>query len=39
MMRDIFSELAAAPLSDPDPVRRAQIQMKQPLPKRFYTEV
>jgi chaperone required for assembly of F1-ATPase len=26
-------------LSDPDPVRRAQIAMKKPLPKRFYTEV
>lgn len=38
-MRDIFSDLSSPPLSDPDPVRRAQIQMKQPLPKRFYTEV
>lgn len=37
-MRDIFSELAAPSLSDEDPVRRAQIQMKQPLPKRFYKE-
>ncbi|MGA1803625.1 ATP12 family chaperone protein [Rhizobium sp. HT1-10] len=26
-------------LSDPDPVRRAQIAMKKPLPKRFYAEV
>ncbi len=26
-------------LSDPDPVRRAQIAMKKPLPKRFYKEV
>jgi chaperone required for assembly of F1-ATPase len=25
-------------LSDPDPVRRAQIAMKKPLPKRFYAE-
>jgi chaperone required for assembly of F1-ATPase len=38
-MRDIFSDLSAPPLSDEDPVRRAQIQMKQPLPKRFYKEV
>lgn len=38
-MRDIFSDLSAPPLSDADPVRRAQIQMKQPLPKRFYKEV
>jgi chaperone required for assembly of F1-ATPase len=37
-MRDIFSELSAPPLSDDDPVRRAQIQMKQPLPKRFYKD-
>jgi chaperone required for assembly of F1-ATPase len=36
-MRDILSDLEAGPhLSDPDPVRRAQIQMKTPLPKRFY---
>ena len=26
-------------LSDPDPIRRAQIQMRTPLPKRFYKEV
>jgi chaperone required for assembly of F1-ATPase len=38
-MRDVFSDLSAPPLSDEDPVRRAQIQMKQPLPKRFYKEV
>lgn len=38
-MRDIFSDLSAPPLTDDDPVRRAQIQMKQPLPKRFYKEV
>ena len=37
-MRDILSDLeAGTQLSDPDPVRRAQIQMKTPLPKRFYT--
>ncbi|MCF3639750.1 ATPase [Rhizobium sp. TRM95111] len=34
-MRDILSD-PAAETSDPDPVRRAQIQMKRPLPKRFY---
>jgi chaperone required for assembly of F1-ATPase len=38
-IRDIFSDLSAPILSDADPVRRAQIQMKQPLPKRFYKEV
>jgi len=39
-MRDILSDLEAGSLlSDPDPVRRAQIQMKTPLPKRFYTAV
>lgn len=37
-MRDIFDGLAPE-MSDPDPVRRAQIQMKRPLPKRFYTDV
>jgi chaperone required for assembly of F1-ATPase len=37
-MRDILSDLSDA-MSDPDPVRRAQIQMKRPLPKRFYKEV
>lgn len=36
-MRDIFDGLAPE-MSDPDPVRRAQIQMKKPLPKRFYTQ-
>lgn len=34
-MRDILGDLSEA-MSDPDPVRRAQIQMKRPLPKRFY---
>lgn len=38
-MRDIFSELSAPTLSHEDPVRRAQIQMKQPLPKRFFKDV
>ena len=39
-MRDILNDLEAGKqLSDPDPVRRAQIQMKAPLPKRFYKEV
>lgn len=37
-MRDILSDLSEA-MSDPDPVRRAQIQMHRPLPKRFYNEV
>ncbi|MCF1467495.1 ATPase [Agrobacterium vitis] len=37
-MRDIFEGLTPE-LSDPDPVRRAQIQMKKPLPKRFYKDV
>lgn len=37
-MPDIRDELTGA-LSDPDPVRRAQIQMLKPLPKRFYTTV
>ncbi len=39
-MRDILNDLdSSVNLSDPDPVRRAQIQMKTPLPKRFYTTV
>ena len=37
-MRDILTDLSDA-MSDPDPVRRAQIQMKRPLPKRFYKDV
>lgn len=37
-MPDIRDDLHEA-LSDPDPVRRAQIQMHKPLPKRFYTTV
>ena len=36
-MRDILNDLEAGKyLSDPDPVRRDQIQMKTPQPKRFY---
>nr|WP_295465373.1 ATP12 family protein [Mesorhizobium sp.] len=39
-MRDILEDLEAGLyLSDPDPIRRAQIQSKMPLPKRFYNEV
>ena len=37
-MPDIRDDLHQA-LSDPDPVRRAQIQMHKPLPKRFYKVV
>ena len=38
-MRDILEDLEAGLyLSDPDPIRRAQIQSKMPLPKRFYAE-
>lgn len=39
-MRDLLHDLNEdfRP-SDPDPVRRAQIQMRSPLPKRFYAEV
>ena len=39
-MRDILGDHDAGRfLSDPDPVRRAQIQMRTPLPKRFYADV
>lgn len=38
-MRDILNDLEAPSLSDPDPVRRAQKQMRTPLPKRFYKSV
>ena len=39
-MRDILNDLEAGRLlSDPDPVRRAQIQMRTPMPKRFYKDV
>ncbi|KQV81590.1 ATP12 family chaperone protein [Rhizobium sp. Root1220] len=37
-MRDLLNDLSEG-LSHPDPVRRAQIQMKKPLPKRFYKSV
>lgn len=38
-MRDeLFSMDTKQELSDPDPVRRAQITLKLPLPKRFYKE-
>lgn len=37
-MRDLF-DIFNITQSDPDPVRRAQIQMHKPLPKRFYTDV
>ncbi len=37
-MRDILTDLDDR-LSDPDPVRRAQIQMKRPLANRFYKQV
>ena len=37
-MRDLLNDLSEG-LSHPDPIRRAQIQMKKPLPKRFYQTV
>lgn len=37
-MRDLLNDLSEG-LSHPDPIRRAQIQMQKPLPKRFYAEV
>ncbi|MBX4867888.1 ATPase [Rhizobium bangladeshense] len=37
-MRDLLNDLSEG-LSHPDPFRRAQIQMKKPLPKRFYVDV
>jgi chaperone required for assembly of F1-ATPase len=38
-MRDILGKLdTEIHLSDPDPVRRAQIKMRTPLPKRFYRQ-
>ncbi|MEK1855012.1 MAG: ATP12 family protein [Phyllobacterium sp.] len=36
MGNDLFNMDTKDGLSDPDPVRRAQIQSKLPLPKRFY---
>jgi len=39
-MRDLLNDLdAARHLSDPDPVKRAQKQMRAPVAKRFYTSV
>jgi chaperone required for assembly of F1-ATPase len=38
-MRDTPGPESDRKLSDPDPVRRAQIQMKAPVVKRFYTVV
>ncbi|MCL6708406.1 ATP12 family chaperone protein [Pseudomonas sp. R2.Fl] len=41
-MRDELSDIFGSFLPEPsheDPVRRAQIQMKRPLPKRFYKDV
>ena len=39
-MRDILNDLEAGKfLADPQPGRRAQIQMRTPLPKRFYKAV
>lgn len=39
-MRDMLNDLDAQKyLSDPDPIRRAQSQMKAQLPKRFYKDV
>lgn len=36
-MRDLITDVEdGIRLSDPDPTRRAQIQMRTPLPKRFY---
>lgn len=38
-MRDILPDFEdGIHLSDPDPTKRAQIQMRTPLPKRFYEE-
>jgi chaperone required for assembly of F1-ATPase len=37
-MRDLLNDLSKD-LSHPDPIRRAQIQMKKQLAKRFYTRV
>lgn len=39
-MRDLLNDLEAKDyLSDPDPIRRAQSQLKRQMPKRFYKEV
>lgn len=37
-MRDLLNDLSEG-LSHPDPIRRSQIQMQKPLPKRFYKDV
>lgn len=38
-MRDVLKDVENnIQLSDPDPVKRAQIQMRTPLPKRFYKQ-
>lgn len=38
-MREILTELEVESfVSDPNPMKRAQIQMRSPLPKRFYKE-
>lgn len=37
-MRDLLNDLSEG-LSHPDPIRRSQIQMQKPLPKRFYRDV
>ncbi|MBB3946955.1 chaperone required for assembly of F1-ATPase [Rhizobium skierniewicense] len=37
-MRDLLNDLTEG-LSHPDPIRRSQIQMQKPLPKRFYKHV
>ncbi len=37
-MREILTDLSDM-LSDPDPMQRAHLNMKQPLPKRFYETV
>lgn len=39
-MRELLTDLDSDPaLSDPDPVKRAQLLMRTPLPKRFYKAV
>lgn len=38
-MRDLLTDVESDILSDPDPVRRAQNQMRRDLPKRFYKDV
>ncbi|MBX3598619.1 MAG: ATPase [Rhizobiaceae bacterium] len=39
-MRDILNDIETGEfVSDPDPTKRAQNQMRTPLPKRFYKEV